>query len=135
MRRAAQNGAVLGAQLVVAVVANLVVFMGILALADGVLHYFGELMGFDNWSIELFLAYIFYPVAYLIGVNGAPIETFAVARLLGVKLVVNFQFCVTDSIQICSIIRRSSQVNDFIAYKRLGDVLKQGILTVFDIWI
>lgn len=105
--------------------------MGILALADGVLHYFGELMGFDNWSIELFLAYIFYPVAYLIGVNGAPIETFAVARLLGVKLVVNFQFCGTDSIQICSIIRRSSQVNDFIAYKRLGDVLKQGILTVF----
>jgi nucleoside permease NupC len=35
----------LGAHLVVSIVANLVVFMAILAAADGVLHYCGELIG------------------------------------------------------------------------------------------
>ena len=92
----------------IAVVANLIVFMALMALADGVVHYAGTLVGADGWSLELGLAYLFYPVAYLIGVNGDPRETFAVARLLGVKIV----------------------INDFIAYQRLGDVLRQGILSV-----
>jgi nucleoside permease NupC len=54
------------------------------------------------------LSYVFFPFAYLIGITNDPVETFIVARLLGVKLV----------------------VNDFIAYKRLGDVLAQGLLSV-----
>lgn len=52
--------------------------------------------------MEIALAYLFYPIAYIMGVTANPAETFIVARLIGVKLV----------------------VNDFVAYKRLGEKTK-----------
>ena len=49
------NGSLLGAQLIVSIIANLVVFMAIMALADGILAYCGGLIGQPDWSVEFAL--------------------------------------------------------------------------------
>ena len=58
----------------------------------------GVLAGVDDLSFEYLLGKVFIPVAYLMGVPSA--DTEAVARLVGVKTV----------------------INEFAAYKQLGDM-------------
>ncbi|KAI1717516.1 solute carrier family 28 member 3 [Ditylenchus destructor] len=95
------NGAVVAMELVVAICANLVVFMALLALIDSVFGYAGELVGMSGWSLELFVGYIFFPLAYLMGANQDFEETFRVASLMGTK----------------------TMVNEFVAYKELGKMI------------
>ncbi len=47
------NGAVSAAHLVVAVIANLIVFVAILAFIDACIGYCGSQIGFENWSLEV----------------------------------------------------------------------------------
>ncbi|KAL3106273.1 hypothetical protein niasHT_013816 [Heterodera trifolii] len=101
------NGSIMSVHLVTAVCANLISFMAIMALINAIVGYFGILIGYDDWSLELFLGYLFYPIAYMIGVTENAGQTFLVARLLGVKIV----------------------INDFVAYQRLGVMLKLDLLT------
>jgi nucleoside permease NupC len=46
------NGAVMAVELVLAILANLVVFLALLALMDSVLAWMGELVGMEGWSFE-----------------------------------------------------------------------------------
>lgn len=101
------NGAVVAMELVVAICANLVVFMALLALIDSVFGYAGELVGMSGWSLELFVGYIFFPLAYLMGVNQDFEETFRVASLMGTK----------------------TMVNEFVAYKELGKMINAKLLS------
>ncbi|KAI3417979.1 hypothetical protein GPALN_010576 [Globodera pallida] len=101
------NGSLMSVHLITAVCANLVSFMAIMALFNAIVGYVGTLIGYTDWSLELFLGYTFFPVAYMIGVTENAEQTFLVARLLGVKIV----------------------INDFMAYQRLGVMLKQNLLT------
>lgn len=57
--------------------------------------------------MELFLGYLFYPVAYLMGVTESA-ETLRVAGLMGTKTI----------------------LNEFIAYKHLGQLIVEGKLSV-----
>ncbi|KHJ75176.1 Na+ dependent nucleoside transporter [Oesophagostomum dentatum] len=90
-----------GMHLVVAIAANLVALLAFLGLVDSIFLYFGDLIGQGPWSLETIMGYVMFPVAYLMGVTGDVQETLDVARLIGTK----------------------TAVNEFVAYKRLGELL------------
>jgi nucleoside permease NupC len=69
------NGSVVSVHLVTAVVANLVSFMALMALLNGIVGYVGTLLGYADWNLELFFGYAFFPVAYMIGVTDNVEET------------------------------------------------------------
>ncbi|CAK5035191.1 unnamed protein product [Meloidogyne enterolobii] len=112
MLESVSNGAVMAVQLVVAIIANLIVFLALLALLNSVLGWMGELVGQQGWSFEasfynnLFLGYLFFPLAFVMGVTN-PGETFIVAQLMGTK----------------------TALNEFVAYKQLGQLVKQDKLS------
>ncbi|VDK45707.1 unnamed protein product [Anisakis simplex] len=92
------NGAVMAVDLVMAIIANLIVFLALLAFANNVVAWFISLLGYDGWNLEVLLGYIFFPVAYLMGVTASAEQTLRVAQLMGTK----------------------TMLNEFIAYQRLG---------------
>ncbi len=84
---AAAQGAQTGVKLAVAVGAMVLAFVALVALANGVLGWFGALFGFDNWSFQAALGTLFAPVMFLIGVpwDQAPVA----GGLFGTKIVLN----------------------------------------------
>lgn len=95
-------------ELVLAIVANLIVFLALLALVDAVVSYFGGLVGYPEWNFELFLGCLFFPLAFIMGVNENVGETFRVAQLMGTK----------------------TALNEFIAYQKLGRMIDDKLLSV-----
>lgn len=95
------NGAVMAVELVLAVIANLIVFLALLALIDNVIGWLVELLGYPGWTLERILGYIFFPLAYIMGVTDNTNETLKVAQLMGTKTV----------------------LNEFIAYQQLGQMV------------
>ena len=73
------------------IVALLLAFLGILALANLILSWIGgninSLFGIDfTWTMESFLGYIFYPFTMILGVP--PADAFEISKLIGERLVV-----------------------------------------------
>uniref|UniRef100_A0AC34QNM9 Sodium/nucleoside cotransporter n=1 Tax=Panagrolaimus sp. JU765 TaxID=591449 RepID=A0AC34QNM9_9BILA len=95
------NGAVMAIDLVMAIVANLIVFLALLAFIDNIIHYTGSMIGYNDWDFELIMGYLFYPLAYIMGVTSSSAETKKVAQLMGTKTV----------------------LNEFIAYQKLGKMV------------
>lgn len=101
------NGAVSAVELVMAIVANLIVFLALLAFLDASIEYVGELIGYPGWSFEMIIGYVFFPLAYVMGVTNSTDETLRVARLMGTK----------------------TALNEFIAYQQLGQMIKDGLIS------
>jgi nucleoside permease NupC len=66
---AISHGSISAINVVAAVLANLISFVALMALISGVLGYAGQLLGYSDWSLEMFFGYLFAPMAYLIGVT------------------------------------------------------------------
>lgn len=87
---AAARGASEGAYLVINVIAMLIAFIGLVALAN---HALGAVDGLVNgdaagsWSLEAACGWILRPLVWLMGISWA--ETEAVARLMGLKTILN----------------------------------------------
>ena len=79
---AAAAGASDGMMLAINIVAMLIAFLALIALANACIGYFNA-----SWSLEAFFSYAFAPVAHILGVDTADVPK--VAQLLGVKLVGN----------------------------------------------
>lgn len=84
---AATDGAVLGMQIMISVVAVLIGFIAGIALLNGILGGVGGLLGFPDLSLELLIGYAFAPVSYIIGVPWE--ETMRAGVFLGQKVVLN----------------------------------------------
>lgn len=84
---AATDGAGLGLQIMLAVIAVLIAFVAGIALINGILGGIGSLFGFPEFSLELVLGYIFAPISFLIGVPWD--ETGRAGVYLGQKTVLN----------------------------------------------
>ncbi|MEO9462414.1 MAG: nucleoside transporter C-terminal domain-containing protein [Marinomonas sp.] len=84
---AAAQGAQTGVKLAVAVGAMVMVFVALVALANGVLGGVGGWFGYPDLSFQQMLGYLFAPVMYLIGIpwNEAGIA----GGLFGTKIVLN----------------------------------------------
>ncbi|KAL1620969.1 putative h+ nucleoside cotransporter [Diplodia seriata] len=88
------NGAWLGLKIAGMIMANLLCIIALIALIDGLLTWWGRYINLDgnyDLTLELILGYIFYPVAFLLGVSrdrgGA--DLLRVGRLIGLKIVAN----------------------------------------------
>ena len=84
---AAAKGATAGLQLAANVGAMLVAFVALIALANGALGWVGGGIGIDNLTIERLLGYLFYPLAWLLGIPAG--EALQAGSLIGQKLVLN----------------------------------------------
>jgi len=84
---AAAQGAQTGVKLAVAVGAMVLAFVALVALANGLLGGFGNLVGVPDLSFQRIIGYVFQPVMFLIGV---PLnEAGTAGGLFGTKLVLN----------------------------------------------
>ncbi len=112
---AISNGTTDGLKLAVNVGAMLLVFIALMALANGLLDWIGGVSGlnaviadgtpYSGLSFEFILGYIGAPVVWMIGVES--VDVIAVGELLGQKTV----------------------LNEFIAYPRLGEMSAAGQLS------
>ena len=84
---AAAQGAQLGVRLAVAVAATVFAFVGLVALANGVLGAIGGWFGQPQLSFQLLLGYVFAPVMYLLNVPWS--EAVQAGGLFGEKMVLN----------------------------------------------
>jgi len=84
---AAAQGALQGMQLAFAIGALLLAFIGLIAMMNGIVGWFGSLFGIDGLTLQQILGYLFQPVAWLIGVPWD--ETRQVGSLLGQKFMLN----------------------------------------------
>ena len=84
---AAFNGAADGVQLAVAVGAMLIVFVALIALANGILGGIGGLFGYPTLSFQQILGYVFAPVMFMLNVPWA--EAQKAGELFGEKLILN----------------------------------------------
>jgi CNT family concentrative nucleoside transporter len=81
------NGAWLGLKVAGMVLANILVIISLIALANGILHWTFKYIQAPNVTIEQICGYIFYPVAFLLGVPRN--ELYLVGQLLGIKVIQN----------------------------------------------
>lgn len=82
------NGAWLGIKIAGMIIATLLVIIALLNLVSGLLTWWGRYIGLTgeyDLTVELIVGYIFYPIAFLLGVPRADI--LHVARLIGLKVV------------------------------------------------
>jgi CNT family concentrative nucleoside transporter len=84
---AAAQGAQTGVKLAVAVGAMVLAFVALVALANGLLGGFGNLVGVPGLSFQRMIGVLFMPVMFLIGVPWA--EAGTAGGLFGTKLVLN----------------------------------------------
>lgn len=112
---AISNGTTDGLKLAVNVGAMLLVFIALMALANGLLSGIGDITGinamiaeggiYSGLSFEFILGYIGRPIVWLMGVDWA--DSIYVGELLGTKTV----------------------LNEFVAYPRLGEMKEAGMLS------
>ena len=87
---AAARGASEGLQLVLNIVAMLIAFIGLVALANQMVGWLDHLINGANasgWSLQRAAGYLFRPAVWLMGVPWH--ETFVVGQLMGLKTVLN----------------------------------------------
>lgn len=86
------NGAWLGLKIAGMIVSTLLCIIALLGLVDGLLTWWGRYIGLEgeyDLTLELILGYLFYPVAFLLGVSREKKDLILVARLIGVKVITN----------------------------------------------
>jgi CNT family concentrative nucleoside transporter len=84
---AAASGAASGLKLAMNVGAMLLAFVGLIALANGLLGGVGGWFGFPELTLEMILGYLFAPLAFIIGVPWS--DALVAGSFIGQKLVVN----------------------------------------------
>ncbi|KAH0562531.1 hypothetical protein GP486_002779 [Trichoglossum hirsutum] len=85
------NGAWLGLKIAGMIVGMIICIITLIGLIDGILTWWGRYInigpGEHDLTLELILSYLFYPVAFLLGVPRQ--DLLAVARLIGLKVIAN----------------------------------------------
>jgi CNT family concentrative nucleoside transporter len=81
------RGATFGLIVAGQILANVLTILALVYVIDGLLRYIGNGFSIQELSLKLILGYIFYPLAFFLGVPRGEILT--VSRLLGTKLVAN----------------------------------------------
>ncbi len=84
---AAGRGAMAGGKIAVIVAAMLIGFIGLIAMANGLLGGVGEWFGYDDLTFQKVMGWAFAPVAWLIGVPWD--EAATAGNYIGIKTVLN----------------------------------------------
>lgn len=81
------NGAWLGLVIAGTIMTNLLCIIALVALINALLTWFAGFWNIQDLTLEMIFGYIFYPVAFLIGVPRD--ELYDVAKLIGIKVIQN----------------------------------------------
>ncbi|KAG0346755.1 hypothetical protein BG004_000907 [Podila humilis] len=81
------NGSILGMQLCIVIAAVLIGFLSLLACANYVLAWIFVFLGAQDITIERLVGYLFYPVAWLLGIPNQ--DVFESSKYMGVKFILN----------------------------------------------
>ncbi|CAJ0586456.1 unnamed protein product, partial [Mesorhabditis spiculigera] len=101
------KGAVSAMSVIFAIIANLIVFLALIAFLDRTIGYVCSAVGYDDVTFNKVLGWAFFPLAYIMGVSDAPDwetqkdEILKVAQLIGTK----------------------TALNEFIAYQQMQQML------------
>uniref|UniRef100_A0AC35FVE1 Sodium/nucleoside cotransporter n=1 Tax=Panagrolaimus sp. PS1159 TaxID=55785 RepID=A0AC35FVE1_9BILA len=76
-------------KVIAAIIANLIVYVALITMADVCIGWLGSLVGYSDISFTKIMSWIFYPFAYILGVTQNHDETMKVAKLIGLKTVLN----------------------------------------------
>lgn len=74
------------------ILTTLLCIIAFIGLIDGLLTWWGRYINLDgeyDLTLELILGYLFYPVAFLLGVSRQKNDLLLVGRLIGVKVIAN----------------------------------------------
>ena len=99
---AATQGATSAGILVVNITAIVVAFIAFMAFLNSIVAFLGDLVGISGLSFDVILGKIFIPLSFLMGVDWEDCEK--VSRLIGIKTI----------------------LNEFIAYRELGQLISMG---------
>jgi len=102
---AAANGAANAIPIVLGISANIIAFVAFIAFLNGAINWFGYLIGINDIDFEWIMAKIFMPISWIIGIKWDECEK--VGRVIAAKTV----------------------VNEFVAYEKLGKLIKAGELS------
>lgn len=80
-------GATDGMKLAINVGAMIIAFIALLAMFNGIIGWCGEYFFDQKWSLEAGLSYVFWPFAWLVGIEQA--DCFKAGELLGLRFVAN----------------------------------------------
>ncbi|XP_070501377.1 uncharacterized transporter YutK-like [Chironomus tepperi] len=98
---AASNGASQATDLIINIIANLIAFVALITFADALLMWITGLMGFESIDLQFIFGKVFMPISWLIGVDWKDCE--AVGNVIGTKTI----------------------INEFVAFKVLGDYIER----------
>ncbi|CAG9854852.1 unnamed protein product [Phyllotreta striolata] len=103
---AASKGATNAIGMVQGIIAGLIAFLAAVYMINDILGWIGMLIGYSDpmWTLELITGKIFIPISFIMGVPWDECES--VATLIGIK----------------------TMVNEFVAFKKMGEMLEQGLL-------
>lgn len=85
------NGSWLGLKIGAMIVSALLCILALLGLCNGLLGWWGRYLNIDDpkLSVQMIVGYIFYPVAFLLGVERKGGDLLKVSQLIGIKIVAN----------------------------------------------
>jgi concentrative nucleoside transporter, CNT family len=83
------NGSWLGLKIGAMIVAALLCILALLGLTNGLLTWWGNYLNIPNLTVQLILGYLFFPIAFLLGVQRDKEELLKVSQLIGIKVVAN----------------------------------------------
>lgn len=92
--------------MVLNIIANLVAFVAFIAFADGMIKWVTYLIGFDDVGIQYILGKIFIPISWSLGIDWDDCEP--IGNVIGTKTI----------------------VNEFVAYRLLGNYKRAGRISV-----
>ncbi|KRZ74031.1 Sodium/nucleoside cotransporter 2, partial [Trichinella papuae] len=93
--------------------ACLVVFISLLAFVNAVISWLGAMVGLEGLTLEMILSYIFFPIAFLMGVSD---ET-------------NMQARIAETLIVSELMGTNVVLNEFIAFQKLGKFIQAGKLS------
>ncbi|MBM81881.1 MAG: NupC/NupG family nucleoside CNT transporter [Planctomycetaceae bacterium] len=105
---AAAIGASDGMKLALNVCAMLIAFLALLAMCNAIIGWFGNFFG-QEWSIQVLLGYVFWPIAWLMGIETQ--DCMKCGELLGVKLVLT-EFVAYDQLANASAAGAENQLSE-----------------------
>lgn len=85
------NGSWLGLKIGAMIIAALLCILSLLGLTNGLLTWWGHYLNIrdPDLTVQLILGYLFYPVAFLLGVDREGGDLLKVSQLIGIKVVAN----------------------------------------------
>uniref|UniRef100_A0A0N5AE59 Sodium/nucleoside cotransporter n=1 Tax=Syphacia muris TaxID=451379 RepID=A0A0N5AE59_9BILA len=107
------SGAVQAVSVIFAIIVNLIVFLAIVALIDNVVYFATSSVGFEDITFNKLLGYLFFPLAYVMGVSNASDESERIA----------------ETLRVAQLIGTKTLLNEFIAYQQMSEMLLQNQLT------